>query len=788
MKAKKINYVFLLFFSAAMFGFCDPAKAGNYDLKTESFAMSSAKCEAGKVCVFTARVKNIGDDFKMDFPANSTVSAPNYKEYSQTVVFPANGSAIKTNDYIVFTINGIFSAVGQAKMDFKADMTGYLQESDVENNAISLNVNVSGYDFASESLTIIPAKPIVNQNCYIRISVKNKGSYNIYSGSGTDFIKSFPDFSIIKASSTMPSLANVIVPGGYLYYEYEGKFLSVGDKKLSFTVDPNNNLEEADFSNNIANSDVSVFSAAETDLSVDSISFSSASLIAGQPVDITIGVKNTGKTSLTDGLGLSKNETSYNFTNFDFGFGEVAADAYPSLSAPLNPNDIFHYVYRGAFTNAGKAVINFTVNKSFNLAESNKTNNSTTTPAMVYKNIDEANDFILSDKKLVFASSTCAIVSWSSSIASQGTVYYGLKNGNLYANKAEASVDGLNLKAVINGLTPGMDYIYQIISKNGSLEKQDKTDSFSAPLNNILSIIAGPSVVNSGKTATTTWSTNLASSGHAYYRKSGGADFIAVGSDAESVDHTAVLTNLEEAVYEYFLISTSTAGTFIKTKSGIFDNKVLKNNNEQAGSQSEKSKTDNSVNQEKIVFSAVDGILFNRLKGKIILKVESNGEAYYASAKEKKLYYLGRPSDAFQVIRNQGVGISSADLAKIPIGLEFLSGNDSDGDGLPDAFEEAVGSDKNKADSDGDGFNDKSELASGYNPIKENIKINYDNNFATRQKGKIFLQVESRGEAWYINPADGKKYFLARPADAFNIMRELGVGVSNKNFSSLAGN
>ncbi|MEI6597248.1 MAG: hypothetical protein WCL13_03540, partial [bacterium] len=161
--------------------------------------------------------------------------------------------------------------------------------------------------------------------------------------------------------------------------------------------------------------------------------------------------------------------------------------------------------------------------------------------------------------------------------------------------------------------------------------------------------------------------------------------------------------------------------------------------------------------------------------------------AYYVSYKEKKLYYLGRPVDAFQVIRNQGVGISNANLAKIPIGFSALSGADTDKDGLPDAFEDAIGTDKNKIDSDGDGFNDKDELMTDYSPLAKNLKINYDNNFSVAQKGKIFLQVESRGEAWYVNPADGKRYFLARPSDAFNVMRQLGAGVSNSNFEKLAG-
>lgn len=49
------------------------------------------------------------------------------------------------------------------------------------------------------------------------------------------------------------------------------------------------------------------------------------------------------------------------------------------------------------------------------------------------------------------------------------------------------------------------------------------------------------------------------------------------------------------------------------------------------------------------------------------------------------------------------------------------------------------------------------------------------------------MQTENNGEAWYVNPADSKRYFLGRPADAFNVMRELGLGVSEDNFKQIAG-
>ncbi len=196
---------------------------------------------------------------------------------------------------------------------------------------------------------------------------------------------------------------------------------------------------------------------------------------------------------------------------------------------------------------------------------------------------------------------------------------------------------------------------------------------------------------------------------------------------------------------------------------------------------SSQSSFNTSVSQETNVKNIT---LYNSLKGKIMLKVEANGEAFYIHPTNKKIYYLGRPDDAFAIMREQGVGITNANLSKIPVGLNNLTGPDTDSDGLPDLFEDAIGTNKNNPDSDGDGFNDKTELSGNYNPNGSG-KLNLNNNFSSAQKGKIFLQVERNGEAWYINPADGKRYFLGRPTDAFQVMRNLGLGISNNDFGKL---
>lgn len=194
------------------------------------------------------------------------------------------------------------------------------------------------------------------------------------------------------------------------------------------------------------------------------------------------------------------------------------------------------------------------------------------------------------------------------------------------------------------------------------------------------------------------------------------------------------------------------------------------------------SSTNQTVSGEERIIKS--NPLYNKLKGNILLKVEDSGKAYYVHPTNKKTYYLGRPSDAFAVMRQQGIGITNVDLSKIPVGISSLSGSDQDNDGLSDMLEDALGTDKTKVDTDGDGYSDKSEIMNDYNP-KGLGKLPISMAFAKAQGGRILIQVESKGEAWYVNPKDNKRYFLGRAEDAFSIMRRMGMGISNKDFNSL---
>ncbi len=184
------------------------------------------------------------------------------------------------------------------------------------------------------------------------------------------------------------------------------------------------------------------------------------------------------------------------------------------------------------------------------------------------------------------------------------------------------------------------------------------------------------------------------------------------------------------------------------------------------------------------LFSVNAESLGEKLAGRILLQVDNNGEAWYVNPVDFKKYFLSRPLDAFNIMRSFGIGITNIDLAKIPIGIDIINGNDTDNDGLSDSLENAIGTDFKKEDTDGDGFDDKKEIENNYYPLGEG-KIKIDLLFSQKQNGRILLQVENNGEAWYVNPENSKRYYLGTPFDFFNIVKKLGLGITNKNINNI---
>ena len=168
------------------------------------------------------------------------------------------------------------------------------------------------------------------------------------------------------------------------------------------------------------------------------------------------------------------------------------------------------------------------------------------------------------------------------------------------------------------------------------------------------------------------------------------------------------------------------------------------------------------------------------------MQVENNGEAWYVKPDTGKKIYMPDGDAAYSLMRNDGLGITNVDISKIPVGFEDrFDCLDSDSDGLCDKLEEGLGTDPYDADSDDDGYDDGTEVKSDHDPLGSG-ELSYDTSLGNRLKGKILLQVETNGEAWYINPDDGKRYYMPDGPSAYQIMRYLSLGITNSDLAKIA--
>jgi len=124
-----------------------------------------------------------------------------------------------------------------------------------------------------------------------------------------------------------------------------------------------------------------------------------------------------------------------------------------------------------------------------------------------------------------------------------------------------------------------------------------------------------------------------------------------------------------------------------------------------------------------------DTELSRSLRGHILLQVENHGEAWYVHPEDGRRFYMKDGDTAYQMMREFGLGASNADIDRLLAG---------------------------------------------------------DKSLAEQVKGKIVLAVERHGEAYYVNPSDLSVHYLKDGKEAYRIMRELSLGITNNDLQQIS--
>jgi len=134
--------------------------------------------------------------------------------------------------------------------------------------------------------------------------------------------------------------------------------------------------------------------------------------------------------------------------------------------------------------------------------------------------------------------------------------------------------------------------------------------------------------------------------------------------------------------------------------------------------------------------------LIERVKGYILLQVEQNGEAWFVRPVNGKRYYMKNGEVAYEMMRSFGLGITDADLGKIQSVTDTTTMNASNA----------------------------------------TCKVG---TVANQVRGRILLQVQQNGEAWYVHPQKCLRIYMKDGDAAFTIMRFLGLGITDTDLQAI---
>jgi len=495
-----------------------------------------------------------------------------------------------------------------------------------------------------------------------------------------------------------------------------------------------------------------------------------------------------------------------------------------TITSPYYYYENTEYEVRGPSTNQFPQHVSYlitaTVDSTNVFKESSENNNTLTRSITLYN----SNAFqLISNVQVTDRTANSVKVTWQSSTADISSILFGTENtANSLSRVARDTVQTIDHNIVILGLTPGTKYYFVILSNSltSKLTESEVYQFATLPSTDaevpeisgsiLFSNVRVPEQYMTNGTAKVLWDTNIPApyyevqwyeidSSEEYWHSVSieyyepqthhslqlgddknwklreGYSYMIRVCNAKRIGQKPACDNQQELTYhENVTVDDSTFPELRRLRERIKALEYRISTLEQL-----------LIAKERALATTIDAKLTERLKGRILLQVEEKGEAWYVDEISGGKYYLKDGNAAYQALKAFGLGITNADLAKIPVGIEErLQDTDTDQDGLADKIENALGTDPNDPDTDDDGYQDGEEARNGYNPLSTAQWV-LDTNLANRLKGKILLQVEGGGEAWYVNPVDGKRYYMKDGPTAYQIMRFLSLGITNNDLRKI---
>ena len=205
------------------------------------------------------------------------------------------------------------------------------------------------------------------------------------------------------------------------------------------------------------------------------------------------------------------------------------------------------------------------------------------------------------------------------------------------------------------------------------------------------------------------------------------------------------VANNQSACFAEYNLPLSTASNITVTKNVVLLSKVVQD--------SQKLRQKDSQTLSNRVKTQTAKQVIKTLKNRLVYDNVAE-KLFYVNAKNKVIVFDN--SSLVKQLAKQALGVSTNNLAQIATGL--TSGGDTDGDGVVDSIESAIGTNLNKIDTDGDGIPDGIEVANKYSPLK-NSKSKLSDSLAKRLGvGRILID-SKKGNIWVIG-ADYKKYLI----------------------------